>query len=318
MILDNYTSHLLPVLQENPDAFLGFLCWYSVPESVWIDHVDWMNLVAELDAPIAMRRPPKETDVFLRACTATEKQYRRLPADSFGGEGNRFHNYLIRNAGGNENYICKQIVLEEVDEQENQLGFTVVADLKFRRTTGAIELTQKTSMPNRSPRIAEAVTIYYEQKKNLLTAYAVRESLRHSLERNLFALSVRSSGSVYFVSMEFADGLAKVEALSQQIQGVTFHVLPLINDAHQRGMVQLAFEENTVGESTKILEEIIVLRDEQKTPTNKQIESWLKRFALLSERTELYTKILKETMESVQSAQDLTEHLLFSTVAEHS
>lgn len=306
---ENYTQHLMTLQRDNPGLFLGYLCWYSVPEVVSIPHGDFVALIHEHNAPIPVKLPPKPSDIFLRACTTIEQSFQRL-----GHEDGTHHNYLIRKVGSDNDYIYKQIVLERVDSDDHSLDFTVIADLRFNKQTNDIDGNPLVQDPVMLPPIMEGIKQYFKEQESLLTAYAVRESFRNSLEGNLWALSVRKAGGVYFVLDGAADRLASLEGLASAIPHVSFHVLPLIDDSNQRAMLRAAFEADTVEELNKLVEDVGKAREAKKGITTKQMVAFQRRYQDLVGKTRLYSEMLDDALDTSSASLEIAKMVIRSAL----
>ena len=317
-VFSTYATHLMETMEKNPESFLGILCWYTVPESVWVNYYDYTSKALIAKAPVVIKKAPKAADVFLRACTSVESSFRRIPKVQDNNQEESYINYLVRNAGSDADWICKQVVAETVDKNEHQISFDIVGDLRFNKKSHVIvddrpsasllagwdsasgSYSAEPSAIQGGFNFDELVTqikAYYTEKEMLLTAYAVRESFRHALEGPLMALSVRSSGGVYFVGTNKFEGLAGLETLASELPGVGFHMLPLADDKKQRTMIKEAFEDDAVGELEKLMGEIA---DTSKMSV-KQLVSFQERFFEHRSRNKEYSGVLQDNLEKSQA-----------------
>jgi hypothetical protein len=318
-VFSTYATHLMETMEKNPESFLGILCWYTVPESVWVNYYDYTSKALIAKAPVVIKKAPKAADVFLRACTSVESSFRRIPKVQENQEES-YINYLVRNAGSDADWICKQVVAETVDKNEHQISFDIVGDLRFNKKSHVI-VDDRPDAPSGSydinahglqvysaepsaiqgifnfDELVTQIKAYYKEKEMLLTAYAVRESFRHALEGPLMALSVRSSGGIYFVGTNKFEGLAGLETLASELPGVGFHMLPLVDDNKQRTMIKEAFEDDAVGELEKLMGEIA---DTSKMSV-KQLVSFQERFFEHRSRNKEYSSVLQDNLEKSQA-----------------
>lgn len=305
MLFGGYTNHLKEEMAKLTEKFLGVLVWYTVPESVWIDYHEYTARAIALNAPVAVKKAPKPADVFLRGCTAVEQKHQKEPTPI----PDVYANYMFRKAGSDSDWICKQIVQELVDQDEHQVSFEVLADLRFHKRSFEIKFSPTLAGTNNPlvNQIVEEIKAYYEDKEMLLTAYTVRESFRHALEGPLMALSVRSSGGIYFVSTSQLDGIAGLEALADSIPGIGFHIMPLVDDEKQRAMVKEAFEDDAVGELEKLMGEMTEVLTSKGKLTTKQLVAFQERFDKYRDRNKEYEGVLQENLEKSQATLQLTK-----------
>jgi hypothetical protein len=301
-LFDTYTTHLMEQMEKNPGMFLGMLVWYTVPESVWVHYDDFAKHAMTLNAPVAKLKAPKPNDVFLRGCTSIEGQYRKVAT----GTPDVYANYLIRKAGSDSDWVCKQIVRELVDQDEHQISFEVLGDLRFHKQTFEIEAHMAFGADDEVfPTMVGDIKTYFKDKEFLLTAYTIREGFRHALEGPLLGLSVRSAGGIYFVSETQLVSLAALEGLANELPGVRFHIMPLWDDEKQREMVKEAFEDDSVGELEKLMGEMTEVISKKGKLTIKQLESFQARFTEHRNRTKEYSGVLTDNLEKSQATLDL-------------
>jgi hypothetical protein len=302
----------IDTLKEKEEQHLGYLCWYSVPTSVWVDYHVFLKLAMQLDAPCSVNKPPKPADVFLRACTATESKYKKLSLDV----PDQYVNYLIRKTGSDVNWICKQIVREVVDQDNHQLDFAIIGDLRFHKHTEKVMWIPEDEIePNLNEAgadIADAVRAYCSEKSQLLNDYAVRESFRRALEGPLKALNVRTG--VYFVMPSQTDGLRSLEMFATALNGVSFHILPLVDDKKQRRMIKEAFQDESVGELERLMDDIINTTNKNNGVTESQMVAFQNRYAEITSRTKSYSGILEDNLETASAALTMCKELMYKTM----
>ena len=296
-----YTQHLYALGEANPGLFLGLLVWYTVPESLMIDYQEFTKLAIEADAAVAVKKAPKAWDVFLRACTHVENGHKKLPTD----QPNTYRNYLIRKAGTNADLVCKQVVMELVDQDNNQLDFGVMGDLRFNKRESSIEGSPLDEDDEEFSKIVKEVSAYCDTMQGMLTSYTVRECFRQSMEGPLMAVSVRTAGGVYFVNPSKSEELAALEALATAIDGITFNVMPLIDDGNQRAMLKAAFEDDSVGELQKLMGEMQELIAKGGKVTDKQVAAFQERYTVLRTRTKNYAELLDDSLETASASLQL-------------
>jgi hypothetical protein len=301
-----YTDHLLAQQASNPGLFLGMLVWYTVPESVWVDYSQFTSQCMQLNAPVEIRKAPKASDVFLRACTTVEGNYKKRPVSTYAvNQSNAaYSNYLIRKAGSDADWICKQVVVEYVDLSDHQLSFEVLGDIRFHKNTHQM-ICQPTGIgyaDDTFTTITDDIRSYYKKREMLLTPYTIREAFRRALEGPMMALSVRTAGGVYYVNSQQGENLSAVERLASQIEGMTLHILPLIDDSSQREMLKAAFEDDSVGELQRLMGDINDVIDTKGSLTTKQLVAFQERYDEYRKRTREYSDILDDSLDTASAS----------------
>jgi hypothetical protein len=308
-----YAESLIHKYEQNPGVFLGMLVWYTVPESVWVEYNDFTALAIKEDAPVDIKKAPKASDVFLRACTTIENKFKKMPVPNINGNTDldnsnpAYVNYLIRKAGSDSDWICKQLVVEYVDLSDHQLAFSVLADLRFHKHNHTMTIIPSYE-GHQDPtvhQIYDGIKEYYQEREFFLTPYTIREAFRRALEGPMKGLSVRSAGGVYFVHASQGKNLKAMEMLANSVKGITFHMLPLIDDSNQREMLKYAFEDDSIGELERLMAEIQDVVAKKGKLTTKQLVAFQERYEEYRERTKEYKHILGDSLDTAAASLDL-------------
>lgn len=294
-----YTNHLAAFCEANPGVFLGFLAWYTVPESVSMNYTDFTQAAIEVGADVAVKKAPHPADIFLRACTSTEGSHRKLPTD----QPNTYMNYLVRKSGTDTNFICKQVVREMVDQDNKMLDFEILGDVRFNKLDSSIECDSVVSDIEFQTIVME-IKDYCSVWKDLLTAYTIRECFRASMEGPLSAVSVRNAGGVYFININKSAELSAIESLAGKIEGVNLNILPLLDDGTQRSMLKAAFEDDSVKALQKLMAEMQMLM--AKGPVkDKQAAAFQEQYSKLVGKTSEYADILDDSLGTANASLEL-------------
>lgn len=276
------------------DNWLGSLAWFSVSESVSVNHDEFRQHLLAAGLDLAFLPPtPRDDDVFRRVCT--QAQRKRVPTAA-----GTFENVLVRDVSRQNNTVIKQIVVEEVDAANKRLSYTPVYEVAFDGTSiqsGYVGVGLHGGVPGASPS-ADAVLADidsgFHAQKGKLNSYAIREVIRRVLGRSQ-ATTVRSGGGVYFVMAAHVDHLAALEGLAERLDGVSVHSLPLLDDVKQRTMVKEAFEAETVGEIDRRLGEIDAILNGPEIPESKFL-ALNNEMQELIDKAESYSDLLEESM----------------------
>lgn len=272
------------------DSWLGSLAWFSVSESVSIDHAEFTRRLtaAGLDRAF-LPPPPRDDDVFRRVCTTAQRK--RVPTAA-----GTFENVLVRDVSREKNTVTKNIVVEEVDAANKRLSYSPVHQVAFDGTqiiSGYLGVSLPGGSTAADATLAD-IRSGYDAQKGKLNSYAIREVIRRVLGRAQ-ATTVRSGGGVYFVMADHVHHLAALEQLAGLIDGVSVHALPLIDDIKQRKMVKEAFEAETVGEIDRRLGEIDTILNGPEIPESRFLTLNQEMQDLIG-KAETYSDLLEESM----------------------
>lgn len=300
--------------------YLGRLCWYTVSESLSISVNDFYQAVFNkfsLVDPMPDLPPyPVASDIFKRACTNAE--VRNLETD----DPNIRLNWMVRQAGHDNERIHRSIVCEQVDRKGHQLGYMVVANITFNRTEKTIEfkLANGETIDNRNiatgnrqlDSVIKSVLDYYAEDK--MTTYSIREFVRKYLERQVKALKVRPSGGVYFVDEAQSAAVEALDSLLNNLGiGASFHYLPLVDDSKQREMLRVAFENESNDQINTLLAEMAtILKDKKKKISTNKYAQLKTEYNELKAKLQDYRGLLDEKMDGV----DVRLELMGTTVTE--
>lgn len=302
---------------DGRDMFLGYLVWYTVTEDTEVEHsVFTAQLLTQLndvlDEDVELPPAPRPSDVFKRACKASERK-RQLPVD----DTHSATNYMIREAGADPDHVWKVIVRERVDTEGHSLGYDELYRVTFVRKPGVIKFENINGQHDlTADTICDNIDVYYHANLNKLTAYAVREYVRKLLERQLHAIKVRSSGGVYFVSK---DKSPVVEAIDSIVNGLdssaNFHIMPLVDDSKQREMLKAAFEDESIGEIDSLLGDITDILKSDKRITADRYAGFQASFTELRKKIVSYSDLLDEAMEATASRLEIAQTQMFELLA---
>jgi hypothetical protein len=285
-----YTKHL-----KNSDfPVLGMLAWYSVPETAEITHAEFVKLVETSDAPVKTPEVPKAADVFRRACNAAKslKQPTGIP--------DVFANYTMRDAGYDDGFVFRRMVEEKVDGKNHSLGYRVLGLVSFAKK--GVRASFSRDIPEDDPAIGywddmcKDINDFIDARMLFLTAIAVRETARRSLETTLRGTRVRPGGGVYFVAVEKAEKLEALDYVINSVDNASFHILPLIDDEKQREMLKVSFEDESVEETDRLVGEIATLLKSDKNIPAKTFTNIQQRYAEQKGRMTEYSALLNDAL----------------------
>lgn len=284
--MSNFADYAERLQNADHTAFLGDLCWYTVPEHTKIKYGILKAAATKVALEDFLPPPPLASDVFKRVCTmANRKRVETADPDVFV-------NVLLRNVKTLNRKVWKQIVIERVDGENKTLDYVSAYEVHF--DGHQIHFTKMDDDPTGA---ADEATVLISSEFKAwvghVNAYGVREFFRRSL-LGARATVVRPSGGIYFVLRMHADTVAGLDRLANEIP-LTFHYLPLLDDSKQREMLQKAFEAETADEIDTMLGQVEKML-EGKPVTSEIAEDWIAKMVNVRDKTQDYEQILDEKL----------------------
>lgn len=291
--LFEYSEHL----KKAQHPILGMLVWYTVPEDADMEHLEYLQLVESLNAPVKTPDVPKPAHVFRRACRAAKMTKVRTANPEV------FHNYVMRDAGYDPNFVHRRIIEEKVDAKDHSLGFRDLGHAVFSKEGVSAVYKRSDSFPIGDPSqpywemMQERIDSFVTAKMTTVAAIAIREGARKALENKLFGIKVREGGGVYFVAAEHIEPVEALDQLVNSIPLASCHILPLVDDVRQREMLKEAFETETVEETSELIGEIAELLASDKNVPAKTFMSIQQRYLEKREKLETYSTLLNDALD---------------------
>lgn len=282
----------------NDDIYLGRVVWYSLSESSRMNHGEFClnvhNESMNWDLPPVVR----PHDLFRRV--TTDAQRRKVPLLSQGSATGEYVNYNFREVGCDDDHIWRQLVAEVLDRNGHRLSYAVLHEVTFFRN-GSLIADESIAGLNVDPLLCEPVTEIMEQVRakfteqyDTLTAFTIREYVRRVI-RSCNATVLRDG--VYFIKGHQPE-IDALDNIVNVIPGGMFHSLPLIDDRKQRDMLRQAFEDESVGEIDKIINEVTELLRNGKKVTTKKFGDFLGRYNDVRGKMVDYSDLLDTAMVS--------------------
>ena len=322
--IEDAATRLGPAESVAPDAFLGRICWYSVPEATRIGHMEFCRELVgrgldEYHLPLA----PKPVDVFRRASKAVQGHHQLV-----GPEGVLINvNFLVREVSYSDTEVHRALVREVMDAQGDRLWFDQVANIRFNRKKGFVktkhtppddmEVEGWTNQVDHACRVIEDEKLN-EVKRNFttnndyLTAYVVRETVRKILAR-LNATVMRDG--VYFVAEDKVEHLDLLDELVNDIDGASFHSLPLVDDSKQREMLKASFLDDSLGQIDDLIGRMAaIMRDDDTRITSRRYADFQVLRTELRDRAEAYKDLLEVSLGETEARLEVLDEQLWALV----
>lgn len=316
--LEAYAEHIEQAF--DPEMFLGRILWFCVPETFEIEHGAFCKAILDggvtVEDDVLLPNVPRSVDIFKRACKAAE----RLRVAQAEGDGR--YNFLVRDAGKNNEKVYKELVVEILDAEEHVLSYVTVGKFTYIRSTEKINLDwTRQEGPGSDEinlvleQIVKDIENYYNSKNNTLIGYPVREFVRRTIEKNYQGILARPSGGVYFVTSEYNDAILRMEKVVNSLEGgCTMFTFPVVNDGKMREMIRVAFEEESCADADRLLGEMAgIIAGGKKISIDKYTEFKVK-YDHLRQKVLTYSNVLDKAMEETASRLELMSDVLFDIV----
>lgn len=296
---------------------LGHLCWYMVPNAVLIDHDEARRLMIEAGLCIIdtdgdgntttevpfLSRPPRDHDVFRRVCT--QRQRTRVVSEETGV----YLNILVRDVKREGQQVWKQVVVEKVDADDKRLAYVPSIGLHYDGSNmhlTALDDDQllKADDELQALGVAKEIETEFEAQRGKLNGHSLRITLSEILAANS-AILAKPGGGLYFVPQASATICGLLTRFTEAVgQGIVFHYVPLVDDRSQREMLRRAFEDESVGEITRLQAEMAEALDGGKI-TQKRLAEFAERREALANRIGEYKTLLSTGLDTAGSAMDI-------------
>lgn len=282
---------------------LGSLVLYGVAEKVRLDHTALGTLLDANGLSDFKTRPVSDKNVFLRVSSAQARK--RVPTN----DPEIFENYLVRHVAQTPATATKHIVVERVNSNGKRLDLLPMVSLEFdtnaypQVTVGYLD-DPATGLPcdhDQAHAVGELVARDYLADRGKVNAYGFRDLIRKVVD-HVGATTVRSG--VYFVPEARMATIANLEAVTDQIDGISVNVIPLIDNSKSREMLKTAFTQDTFNAIDKALSEIDALDHE--VPVAKFAALTQKKAALKREADEM-AALLETNLEDAEIRMQLYE-----------
>lgn len=280
----------------NDDIYLGRVVWYSLSEASRINHGEFCLNVHNEGMNWDLPPVVQPHDLFRRV--TTDAQRRKVPLLSNGIPTGEHVNYNFREVGCDADHIWRQLVAEVLDRNGHRLTYAVLHEVTFHRNGGLI--TDQDIAPDGTPLvlcepvadIVEQVRVKFNEQYDTLTPFTIREYVRRVI-RNCGATVLRDG--VYFIKGHQPE-IDALDNIVNVIPGGMFHSLPLIDDRKQRDMLRQAFEDESVVEIDKLINEVTEFLREGKKVTTKKFGDFLGRYNDVRVKVVDYSDLLDTAM----------------------
>lgn len=300
-VMSGYTDAIKNLPQE---AFLGSLIFFSISDA----DVNLANARRDLAAAglstDTLRKNLRPIDAFRKASNEFKKRFpetqqkikSELMVRPVGEDGSQAYRHLVLERTIVQEGKKRRLAYDKVAELFHTRGSKVLGEyqghsVEARRTTNHISMPLTTE---EDQWLTERL-ITFEDRFHHLLAYMDSHAVRTFVREYIYGLSgicVKGSGGLYFVSQTHADEIAKLGEWVRSV-GSEFHALPLLNLTEQRDMILEAFEEETVEEVERLMNEVAkILQDPGREIEEKTFDSYALRAAEMAQKVKEYNGML--------------------------
>lgn len=226
----------LAATQSTDQGILGHLFCCSISDTL-IKRSELESLFIQIGIPLDfMPNYIKNHDAFRRASTAIERK--RVEA----GNG-QYVNLLVREVKSSNKEVVRHIVLEHVDSGNVRLNYDgEAARLHLDKVTGYVQTSTYTSAPSVVKAIQEFHELYDLYSESYDGTYIRR--LVSDILQTMAPQSIRKSGGVYIVPIQFKESLDKLVQLILSFRTDSgertsqAYKIPLIDTRENRDMIR--------------------------------------------------------------------------------
>lgn len=297
--------------KHDESVLLGQLCWFGVGGDVRVPHEEFVNIVVQSGSNDPVPKAPKAHDTFRRVVTGVKRQ--RVPtSDPDVWESYRTVEF------SDDSSITRRVLRDRVDNAGRKIGHDALFDVDFDRVAETLKIFPIdgfTFTPNTEPeRIRDEILATYDDEKGCLYDQAIRDWIRGGILRRRATMVKRG---VYFLRQMHVPTLESIEKVADGVNdligenAVEIHYLGLIDDRKQRGMVQKAYEAETIGAVEEMLFTMAEIMQKDKKISADRYSQMLGQFHELTAKTEEYEHLLEQKLHATQSRLDMFKDSLF-------
>ena len=200
-------------------SILGHLVWFTVNDEAEIDHNKLCSDILLSGSGTMLPRAPKGSDVFKRSCKAAKtaiEQTATTPCSGSETYGETHGPVHWRAAGTDNLYVYRELT----DDSKT----TVLASVGFHKPTERIAVVKLYTDHVAVTGAVDGLQAFIDANSTVLTAYAIREFVRRTIETEFLAVNMRQG---YFVADEFTEQLTTLAAIVNGVDHCTMDIVPL-------------------------------------------------------------------------------------------
>lgn len=293
-------EQVIATTADSPEGSLGHLFWWSIGQQM-ISREDLEDLlidtgVGEVWLPNAIR----PVDAFRRA-TSEVRAKRRTTSSP-----NVFENFLIREVFSDKKVVQRNIVVEQVDQDNKRLGYKADKGvMKLDKESGTLSFQAE---DHDVVKMCEEVEQKFYQYRDYYGSQQVRTMVAR-ISSSLAPTPVRRNGIIYFIPRQMDQGLSNLVDLINRLDNSEAFKVPVVNTDDNVEMVSRKLNDH-LDDLLDQLEGAEGLRKDQVRTLISETNRVIKDFKnydqiILSEKEELQDKVIRLRGQALQAMQEL-------------
>jgi len=227
---------------DNTNNILGNLLWFTVSD-LEILREDLIKLMQHSGVPEKyIPAPIRPTDAFRRATSEV--------SGVINSVGDETTVLMVREVLSDEERIVRHVILERRDKKQIRLSYDQIGSIEFDRRTETIIAS---ASEDSSRAAAVKSKMLFDRYRDYYSADHIRRMLKTVLD-DCQAVGVRPSGGIYFVPRLYESTVKALSSLIKTLPGntVELHLVPLIDAAEQRDMIEEKLRSHVLGQVSQI------------------------------------------------------------------
>lgn len=282
--------------------FLGNLVWFSLSDlRINRDHLQLAFFEAGIDESL-LPKPINPRDAFRRATKVAEIK------ESL--DGDRTLNLLVREVKNESDKMIRHVVREIVDKQNVRLEYTPIVELILEGDTLKLQPLELLYDVERD--IVRALYEEFNIAKDHYGYTHIRKVIMDILETTS-PVSVRPSGGVYFVPLQYEPTLRSLQTLINRLRDYSvatttrsrMDMIPVIDASERREMIEESLEDQVKKESESLIAEMSQLISGERKVSIKTAQGYVERVRKLGALITEYEQLLETQLSEAQSHREI-------------
>ncbi len=316
MIMTDELTRYQAATEKREEEILGRIAIAS-QRDVSIRHTEVEVILARHGLAEFAPGAPSDADLYRRLTSAAKTS--RVPL----GDG-LFGNVLLRQVHDGPVEIVRRVVIEVVDGANQRLEHAQILDVCFVKDQAQVIRRQAEGYWNASEQVrnlatstAASIIGQYSAQRGHVNGDALRSVSKRVID-SCHAISLRSTGSVYFIPRAHTEPLKRLEAAARELPGCQVDTLALLEEGegHQRDLVRNAAEADLSAQCRRLLEEIGSLTADNTELSNRRKASLSAEFRQLSARIAAHEELLASTLQQTRIEFTMLQHSVISSLSE--
>lgn len=277
-------SGYLEELKAERAAWLGQIVFWHIATATRVPVPDLQSAMELAHLKGFAPKEPRLTNVFRSVSSSHARK--GVETDTPGVR----ENYRIEEVKRSEGRVVKDIVVQQVDGNNEELSYDVQVRLEYIQESNTVRywwIGEGDENPQ-SMNLAELIATDFRNAQGSYNSNVIRNILRNILEGSN---ATPIENKAHFVGLDFANRVAGLELLSETIPDIHITAIPLTDSAKQRKMIKQAYEAATVGKINGVLSELDELKG--KKISADQFSNLLEQKDKIKTRTREYADLLQ-------------------------